>query len=371
MIKNIIFIIQGCSCILGFYVYINSSDYFMEMYFESVMSVFSSIFLFFNLIGLLYMIFIGVYCHWFITFILPYCFFVLSLLIVPLLNLLEAPRTVSLVITIIILICSGWATAILEGGVFGKSYLYQGREPQMVMFGIGLIGFLVSNLKVFTKFLRLDNVYFFVSSGFYVFSMLSLILLVLISREEFSKRKEYKKINIKEVWSVFMQIKLNCFWIFLIFFVTMSIFPGISSFIPSSFGLGNWLSIILASIFTTLDFVGRSLPNFYEMNEIWIQRIILLRTNFVILFYLYIRPIWFVHTDVVPMTMMGIMALSNGYTSTIIMKRGQTEENQEVAGNLMTFFMLLGISSGSIFSIILVYLNQGIYIFVTSTKLFI
>lgn len=335
------------------------------------MSVFSSIFLFFNLIGLLYMTFIGVYCHWVFNFILPYGFFILSLLSIPLLNLLDAPRTVSLVITIVILSLSGWATAILEGGIFGKSYLYQGGESKMVMFGIGLIGFLVSNLKILTKFLHLSNVYFFVSSGFYVFGMLSLILLVLISKKEFTVKRECQKINIKEVWSVFMQIKLNCFWIFLIFFVTMSIFPGVSSLIPSSFGLGNWLSIIMASIFTTLDFVGRSLPNFYEMSEIWIQRIILIRTNFVVLFFLYIRPIWFIHTDVVPMIMMGFMALSNGYTSTIIMKRGQTEENQEVAGNLMTFFMLLGISSGSIFSILLVYLNQGLYTLVTSNKWFI
>jgi equilibrative nucleoside transporter 1/2/3 len=352
----------------------NNVDDFLRTYFDSVMTIFSAALLIPNLLGLIYMTFIGHRFNSFYNLFLPYIFFIISIVIIPILSLFNVNKWIKFIITLLILISSGWSTAILEGELFGKSYMCNiSGMSQMLMFGIGVIGIIVSITKIITKLVS-GNIYyyFFISDGFMIISMISLIFLYILplSRKNLLRKKDRKKFDYVDVYLVFKDLKGWCLQIFLIFFVSMSIFPGICTILPTSFPnsfMKDWYPIIMLTIFTTFDFIGRTLPNYIKFIKEYscIRRITLLRINFLILFFMYIKPMRYIHLDFIPIIAMILMSFSNGYLSTIVMENGQLEivepHLKEVGGNLMTFSMLLGISTGSVSSIGLFYLNDLLY----------
>lgn len=393
---KIIFCLQGCACLLHLNVFMNSSDYFISIYFPSVMTVFSSIFLTANLIGLFIMIFIGHRLHFVFIFVLPYIYFILSLLVFPIMEggYWSLPKYVTLIVTILILILSGLSTSVLEGGIFGKAYLFPNEHnAQMVMFGIGLVGFLIAVTKSAVKFLTNDpKYYFYAGSGFMVICFMSSFLTLCLpySRKYFWNKQDdtnsiqnestkpptpnfFSLETWKRVWCTFKVLDSYCFYIFTIFFITMSIYPGICSILPTSFPgtfMDNWYIEILILLFCTFDFIGRTIPSLITLKisrKVVRYVVVWGRTHFLILFILYIHPIFFIHSDFVPIIMMVIMAFTNGYFSCIIMNNAKillSNEDlitKEIGGNIMTFFMLLGISMGSIFSILIFYSNNFIF----------
>jgi hypothetical protein len=168
-IVRLLFIFQGCACLLPFNIFINCPDYFLDLYFPSIMAIISSANLVPNLLGLLFMIFIGNRLHFFITFILPYIFFIVSLIMIPILAIFPLQKTILLCITITLIFSCGCCTSILEGAVFGKSNLFQTHSIiQGVMFGMGIIGVLISILRILTKIFMKNGgdqyVYFFLGA---------------------------------------------------------------------------------------------------------------------------------------------------------------------------------------------------------------
>jgi len=316
------------------------------------------------------------------------------------------PKVVTFIVTVVILVLSGFSTSILEGGVFGKAYLFPNEHnAQMVMFGIGLVGFIIALTKSFVKFWTENlNYYFYAGSAFLIVCLISSFLTLCLpySRKyfynsvtqcEISDDSGYygdddisftiqnvsfkKSINSWErAWYIFKRLKHYCFYIFITFFVTMSIYPGISSVLPTSFPgtfMDDWYPEILILLMCTFDFVGRTIPGLIKINhkDCFIRYIVVWgRIHFVILFSLYIHPIFFLHCDVVPILMMIVMGITNGYFSCIIVNKAkkllsdEDSVNKEIGGNMITFFMLVGISVGSISSIGIFYSTNVIFQFI-------
>ena len=350
---RVIFLIQGCAVLLTFNLYMVNSDYFISYYFESVMTIFSTVFLVCNLIGLLYMTIWGYRKCYYLNITSSYLFFIISIAGgVPVLNYVNLRQEIKFGITICILAFTGFFTAILEGEIMGLAYKYDNSKEVMV--GIGIIGLLVSIVKIISKLINHSSILIYFMSSV-VFLSISMILVYFIKPTTPSKEEKpvsgYDEID--DVYSIQKVRKSNVvnksifyLQIFWTFFVTMSVYPGICTVLNHG---SEWYPVVMVTLFTLFDFLGRWFPmicHSYMINIVYtinLFRIVLFVTIYILF------TIWF--NDVVSYVVIILLALTNGYCSTIIMKESNDKFPSKHNGNLMMLFMLLGISSGSMLSI--------------------
>ncbi|KAH3767268.1 equilibrative nucleoside transporter [Pelomyxa schiedti] len=151
--------------------------------------------------------------------------------------------------------------------------------------------------------------------------------------------------------------------LFVVFFVTLSIFPGVTTLIPSSNdSLGDWFPVILITLFNVFDFIGRSMPNF---ELICVPTVVLsimsyLRLGFFVLFVL--SAMDYMTYNSWSYIMVALMGLSNGYCGTLALKYAPTKvepHEMEVAGTFFGFALQFGIFCGCNFAMLLLYLITG------------
>ncbi|XP_078055499.1 equilibrative nucleoside transporter 3 [Mustelus asterias] len=165
------------------------------------------------------------------------------------------------------------------------------------------------------------------------------------------------------------------FSVFYTFFISIIIFPSISSSIKS-------VSKNTVSVWTTKYFVPLTcflLYNFADwtgrQTTAWIQIpgpkskalpvLVLLRTLFLPLFIFcnyqpreHLQMVFF-HWDVYPAIFISALGLTNGYLGTLPMIYGPKvvpKELSEPTGVVMSFFLTLGLAAGSAFSVLIVHL---------------
>jgi equilibrative nucleoside transporter 1/2/3 len=311
------------------------------------------------------------------------------LIAIPVLGFCHVYGIIGFNLTIIMVIMTALCTALCQGGIFGFAGMLPPIYIQAVMSGNGLAGITTSIIRVITK-LTLESkkpitletlnlsaaIYFFVSAGVIIMCILSYFVMVrtrfvahflgtgavweeekasLLSEEE-DLSIGYKASPLPPVSTlqVLKKIWHMCFLVCFIFFVSLAIFPGISVTIESCYGpksaMADWLPVLMIVVFNVFDFIGRTLPRFVIMfGEKSIAIPIMLRVVLLPLFIFCIYPRLIVY-DVIPLIFMAILALSNGYLSSITMMiaPGLVESHErEAAGTIMTFFLLLGICLGS------------------------
>eukprot|EP00003_Mantamonas_plastica_P010700 TRINITY_DN2017_c0_g1_i2.p1 TRINITY_DN2017_c0_g1~~TRINITY_DN2017_c0_g1_i2.p1 ORF type:complete len:452 (+),score=108.29 TRINITY_DN2017_c0_g1_i2:983-2338(+) len=169
-----------------------------------------------------------------------------------------------------------------------------------------------------------------------------------------------------DFWTVIHKIKFNAFAVSWTFFVTLSIFPGLTSLIRSTneeWNTSGWFAIFLISTFLVGDFIGRTLPRWYPnivpAKYYWWP--VAIRTAFFPLFILCVRPKYFVH-DAWAFGFMMAFAVSNGYLSSVGMGYGPMAvdlHERELAGSLMPFFYNSGIFIGVNFALLVLYMVTG------------
>ncbi|XP_010171647.1 equilibrative nucleoside transporter 3 [Antrostomus carolinensis] len=165
------------------------------------------------------------------------------------------------------------------------------------------------------------------------------------------------------------------FCLFYVFFISIIIFPSLSSNIESvSKSSGSqWSTKYFAPLTSFLlynfaDWCGRQITA-------WIQApgpkskllpvLVLLRTIFLPLFILsnyqpraHIQMVVF-NQDIYPVVFTALLGLSNGYLGTLVIVYGPKivpKELAEAAGVVMTFYLMLGLAVGSACSVLVVHL---------------
>lgn len=292
-------------------------------------------------------------------------------------------------ITMVLVFCTAIFTSILQGGIFGFAGMLPPIYIQAVMLGNGFAGITTSVIRVVTKVtieskkpvtlkqLNLSAaIYFFVSAGFIVLCVISYFIMsrtpfVLSyiqkqqqasssseSNEEESliEKRESTEIAAEKpsAFQVMKKIWHMCFLITFVFFVSLAIFPGISVTIESYYGptsvMADWLPVLMIVMFNVFDFLGRLFPRFIVLfGEKSVTVPILLRVVLLPLFIMCIYPRVIYH-DAIPLVFMGILSLTNGYLSSIVMMTAPglvDPHEREMAGTIMTVFLLLGICLGS------------------------
>ncbi|MDP2434881.1 MAG: hypothetical protein Q8P67_03995, partial [archaeon] len=162
--------------------------------------------------------------------------------------------------------------------------------------------------------------------------------------------------------AVFKKVWVEALEVFWVFFVTLTIFPGLTLQIPSQFGpqFDAWFGILLIFDFQLFDYVGRTCPRWLELfsrKTLWLP--VLLRTAFILLFLMCIPPMRIITIDGFPYLFMALFAWSNGYCGTLSMMYGPTrvaDHEKETAGAIMSFALNLGIWAAVQFAVLVDYL---------------
>jgi equilibrative nucleoside transporter 1/2/3 len=138
-----------------------------------------------------------------------------------------------------------------------------------------------------------------------------------------------------------------------IYVVTLSIFPGhITEDLQSTF-FGDWYAVLLVLDYNLADLIGKCLASvnpFMTENKIIAIGGSLGRVVFYLLFYLCLHGPSFFQGDVVVIVITGLLGLTNGYFTTILMvlaPKSVPLEEAEVAAFLMVIFLILGLGAGS------------------------
>jgi len=154
------------------------------------------------------------------------------------------------------------------------------------------------------------------------------------------------------VFTIIGKVYVQALGVFFCFFITASIFPGMVIQIKSTYGdfMKEWLGVIFVVVFTVFDFLGRTSANYgilFRKQTVLIP--VLLRLIFIPLFLMCNKVPSF-GNDFIPITLMALMALTNGYLASVTMMYGTDEADvheKATASNIMSFCLLFGLFAGS------------------------
>ncbi|XP_050058573.1 equilibrative nucleoside transporter 4 isoform X2 [Aphis gossypii] len=162
-------------------------------------------------------------------------------------------------------------------------------------------------------------------------------------------RKEVSKI----IWKQMLAI-------FLCYFVTLSIYPGVLSDLVSP-RFGTWMPVLVMTVFNLFDLMGKLLGAYsYER---WDDKILkstkkrLFMIPAILLIVIVQHPF---HTKIISEFMIilqtAVLGVTNGITGSVPMifaPAKVVEERRELAGNIMTISYIAGTTAGSIFAYVL------------------
>eukprot|EP01126_Amoeba_proteus_P002007 TRINITY_DN1062_c0_g1_i9.p1 TRINITY_DN1062_c0_g1~~TRINITY_DN1062_c0_g1_i9.p1 ORF type:complete len:414 (-),score=70.76 TRINITY_DN1062_c0_g1_i9:237-1478(-) len=284
---------------------------------------------------------------------------------------------------IIVSIC-GVCTSTLLGTGFGVVAKLPPEYTTALMAGQGVAGLIAGLLQLimdFAVFGQDPRSAEIVTEGLIYFSVASLIILfctcctALLLRSEFylwhQDNRESQDFHVQEVlgsefenyetvspWGVFKKIWLDALSVFLVFFFTLSLFPGVDAIlVPFDPTKVAHLNTILILLFQIGDLIGRMVPQFYVapiQRFLWI--LILCRFVFYPLSFLIALPqyvSW--KAPWISILLMIIFSISNGYFGTLVMMHAPSkvsQNEQQTAGTMMTFFLQMGIFLGACVAIL-------------------
>ncbi|XP_022830447.1 equilibrative nucleoside transporter 4 [Spodoptera litura] len=159
-------------------------------------------------------------------------------------------------------------------------------------------------------------------------------------------------------WAVARAIYPYMVSIGLVYFTTLSLYPGIASEVPSC-RLGTWMPIILMSSFNLFDFIGKIAAAWpYEWSRSQLLMASGLRLLLVPLMLLCAAPRHSPHIvgDIYPILFSVALGFSNGLFGSVPMILAPSRvgrEHREIAGNMMTLSYNGGLLSGSLVSYLL------------------
>ncbi|XP_058769532.1 equilibrative nucleotide transporter 1-like [Vicia villosa] len=377
----IIYFTLGIGYLFPWNSFITAVDYFSYLYPQaSVDRIFAIVSTLISLSGLFLIILNGHKSHAYVRINVGLALFVVSLVIVPLLDVVYVKGRVGLnngfYVTVGAVGVSSVANALVQGSVVGSAGELPERYTQAVVVGNSASGILVSFLRIFTKAVytqdasglqKSANVYFFVS----IVTMLICIVLYNVA-QKLPVMKYYNELKIQAiaaeedigpltgsvwrltVWDTVRTIKWYGFGIMLIYVVTLAIFPGYITEDVHSQVLKDWYPILLITCFNVFDFVGKSLTAVYLLKNAKIAvGCCIVRLLFFPLFFGCLRGPKFFRTEISVTFLTCLLGLTNGYLTSVLMilaPKTVKLQHAEIAGIVSVLFLVFGLAVGSIVS---------------------
>ncbi|CAG8780203.1 17668_t:CDS:2, partial [Gigaspora rosea] len=297
--------------------------------------------------------------------------------------------------TITLIFLAGMTTAFHQNAIFGVVSLFPPKYTQAVMSGQGLAGLGISLSQLFSALavdqtsnqtpaddnLTLSAFIYFLSAFIVIlFALVSYFILIRLPLYKyyvspgsiFVSQDVDNPLNERSFKNTFKKIYKLIFAVAFVFIVTLSAFPSVTSFIKSVAPDDNknkfqydYLFIPLHFlIFNFGDLLGRYLPSqealvITDQNQIAFMSIC--RIIFLPLILLCNvdsgshgeRSIpLLINSDLLYFLILFLFSVSNGYVGSISMMAGPqvVGVEKDLAGTLLSFFLVVGLAIGSIFS---------------------
>nr|XP_043625219.1 equilibrative nucleotide transporter 8-like [Erigeron canadensis] len=257
----------------------------------------------------------------------------------------------------------GLADGLIGGSLVGSAGKLPKEYMQAVFAGTASSGILVSLLRIITKaslphdsqgLKKSAHLYFLVSTLILLMCMVCCTLLYKLSvmEQHFQLLQQNPSSSRTKLWDVAKMIQWPALGIFIIYTVTLSIFPGFLAENIESELLKDWYPIMLITTYNIADFAGKSFTALYVLKNItkatWgcLGRLLLYPLFTACLH----GPKW-LKNEVFVVFLTVILGFSNGYLTSVIMilaPKSVPPSEAEMAAVVMALFLGLGLVSGSV-----------------------
>eukprot|EP01134_Creolimax_fragrantissima_P005372 CFRG5372T1 len=282
---------------------------------------------------------------------------------------------------VICCVICGATTSALQGGLFGLAGILPEVYTQALMLGMALAGLIVASLNVinikegsnlgynpsFVYFVTTCIVLFFSLFSFWVLSNLPIVRHYQGKTSGSNDKMVHDKYNFSRT---FMAIYDQLFNVGYNFFITLAIFPSLTSriidhshWLVTEDGSNLFVPVFCFVIFNAGDVCGRALSAYSHIfTPKTLRYAVLARTLFIPLFLLcdikygLLSAVLF-HSDVWYILFIVLFSVSNGYLGSLCMMYAPQQvipEDGECAGTMMVFSLTTGLLIGSWFSFVFV-----------------
>ncbi|KAI3803000.1 hypothetical protein L1987_31148 [Smallanthus sonchifolius] len=367
-IAYIIHFILGAGNLLPWNALITAIDYFVQLYPDKhVEKVFSVAYMSSTLLILTVMI------NWSnfsrlvsfqVRMNIGFTMFVVSLMVSPTIDWAcwhEKSTSAFYVVVASVVIC-GLADGLIGGSLIGSAGKLPKEYMQAVFAGTASSGILVSFLRIITKaslphdpegLKKSAHLYFLVSTVILLFCMVCCTLLYKLPVMDYYKLlQNNSSTSTTKFWDVARMIQWPALGIFIIYTVTLSIFPGFLAENLKSKLLKDWYPIMLIATYNIADFGGKSFTAVYVLKSI--AKATWGCFGRFLLYPLFIAclhgPKW-LKNEVFVVFLTVILGFTNGYLTSVIMilaPKSVPPSEAQMAAVVMALFLGLGLVSGSV-----------------------
>ncbi|KAH7683410.1 Equilibrative nucleoside transporter protein [Dioscorea alata] len=253
-----------------------------------------------------------------------------------------------------------------------------GREGDDGGGSLGLnAGVLVSAMRIVTKAIFPQDAHGLRNSANVYFGVSIAIMIICIICYNIADRlpivKHYKDIKLQAqkeeinekgllsgkawrstLWDIIRRMKWFGIGIFLIYVVTLSIFPGYITEDVHSEVLKDWYPIILITGYNVFDLLGKTLPAVYLLENVNVAFAgSAARLLFYPLFLGCLHGPHFFRTEIPVTVLTCLLGLTNGYFTAILMilaPKSVPIQHAETSGIVIVVFLVLGLAVGSVVS---------------------
>ncbi|KAH7510747.1 hypothetical protein FEM48_ZijujUnG0055000 [Ziziphus jujuba var. spinosa] len=360
----IIYFVLGLGYLLPWNAFVTAVDYFAYLYPEaSVDRIFAVVYM---VVGFVSILLIVLYAHKSDSVVRinsGLALFVVSLLIVPLMDVFYIKGRVGLYdgfyVTVFAVALSGIADGLVQGGVIGSA------------------GVLVSVLRIITKAVYPQDAHGLRQSANLYFSVGIVVMVICVALYNVAPRlpviKYYRELKIRAVdeekqekgpltgsvwrstlWEIVGRIQWYGVGIILTYVVTLSIFPGYITEDVHSEIFKDWYPVLLITAYNVFDLVGKCLTPLYllENAKVAIGSTVV-RLVFFPLFLACLYGPKFMRTEIPVTILTSLLGLTNGYLTSVLMILAPKVvhlQHAETAGIVMVLFLVIGLAAGSVVS---------------------
>ncbi|XP_077250119.1 equilibrative nucleotide transporter 1-like [Tasmannia lanceolata] len=376
----IVYFTLGTGYLLPWNAFITAVDYFTYLYPDvSVDRIFAVTYM---VVGLIFLLFVIGWAHKSTAKVrinVGLVLFIVSLMIVPVMDLVYVKGKRGLYfgyyVTAGAVALSGVADAFVQSGVVGTAGELPKRYMQATVSGTAASGVLVSAMRIITKAMypqnaqglrNSANLYFSVSIVFMAICLvcynvadrLPVIqyyndLKIQAMNEEAGEKGSFSRSAWRStLWDIVGRVRWFGFGIFLIYVVTLSIFPGYITEDVHSQLLKDWYPLLLITAYNVFDLVGKSLPAIYlpENANVAVGACIG-RLLFYPLFMGCLHGPTFFRTEIPVTVLTCLLGLTNGYFTSVLMilaPKVVPLQHAEIAGIVIVLFLVVGLATGSV-----------------------
>ncbi|CAG8663488.1 13199_t:CDS:2 [Cetraspora pellucida] len=390
-----IFFLQGISMLLGWNVFITASVFFHSRflgspYADDFQNYFSVVNMGTTLLFLTYSLFTqtteNVSARLIFSLNLAAFTFFAMLVSTQFLELFTPTGYFYFTITFVFLV--GISTAFQHNAIFGIVALFPPKYTQAVMSGQGLAGLIMSLSQIISALaverspnkIQVDEsltcstfIYFLFAFAVILFSLISYFILIRLPLYIYYVDRSIDNNLIgRSFKGTFNKIYKLIFAVALVFCVTLSVFPSITSFIKSvapddrknKFQYDYLFIPLHFLVYNFGDLLGRSLPSqealvitdqnqiaFMSISRVIFIPILLLCNVDAGLHGKRILPL-LVNNDLLYFLVIFVFSVSNGYVGSLAMMAGPqvTDVEKDLTGMLLSVFLAVGLTIGSILS---------------------